>query len=154
LRFFAGSRLTPSKPLATIELHFAHDRIGGIPMPAKPIPEGYHTLNAHLAVDDAAQAIEFYKRAFGAKERERVPAPDGKIAHAEIEIGDSVLMLGDPMPQSPFKSPKDAVGLKRRLDRKSAIADSCMAAGNWTMPLVTRRWRRSAAPYRSIWKNP
>ena len=51
-------------------------------MPAKPIPEGYHTLNPHLAVDDAAQAIEFYKRAFGAKERERVPTPDGKIAHA------------------------------------------------------------------------
>ena len=48
-------------------------------MPAKPIPEGYHTLNPHLAVDDAAQAIEFYKRAFGAKERGRVPTPDGKI---------------------------------------------------------------------------
>ena len=81
-------------------------------MPAKPIPEGYHTLNPHLAVDDAAQAIEFYKRAFGAKERERVATPDGKIAHAELEIGDSVLMLADPMSQSPFKSPKQIVAME------------------------------------------
>ena len=70
-------------------------------MPAKPIPEGYHTISPSLTVDGAAEAIEFYKRAFGATERSRMPMPDGKIAHAELEIGDSVLMLTDPFPQSP-----------------------------------------------------
>src|SRR6266540_2128343 len=58
----------------------------------KPIPKGYHALTPSLAVDNAAQAIEFYKRAFGAKERMRMPGPGDTIAHAELEIGDSVLM--------------------------------------------------------------
>ena len=77
-------------------------------MAVKPIPEGYRTLTAYLAVDDAAAAIEFYKAAFGATERSRMDAPGGKIGHAELEIGDSVFMLSDPFPQSTVKSPKDA----------------------------------------------
>ncbi len=77
-------------------------------MAVKPIPEGYHTLTAYLAVDDAATAIEFYKEAFGATERGRMDAPGGKIGHAELQIGDSVFMLSDPFPQSSVKSPKDA----------------------------------------------
>jgi PhnB protein len=72
----------------------------------KPIPEGYHALTPSLAVDNAAQAIEFYKRAFGAKERMRMTGPGDMIGHAELEIGDSVLMLADPMPQSTVKPPK------------------------------------------------
>src|SRR5919198_1267375 len=60
-------------------------------MPAKPIPEGYHTISPSLTIDGAAEAIEFYKRAFGATERSRMPTPDGKVAHAEIEIVDSVV---------------------------------------------------------------
>ncbi len=72
----------------------------------KPIPEGYHALTPSLAVDNAAQAIEFYKRAFGAKERMRMMGPGDMIGHAELEIGDSVLMLADPMPQSTVKPPK------------------------------------------------
>ena len=79
-------------------------------MPTKPIPEGYSTLSAYLAVDDAAKAIEFYKRAFGAKERTRMDAPGGKIGHAELEIGDSVVMLSDPFPQARSKSPKELGG--------------------------------------------
>jgi PhnB protein len=79
-------------------------------MAVKPIPEGYHTLTPYLAVDNAAQAIEFYKRAFGANERARMPGPDGKVAHAELEIGDSVLMLSDPFPHSTTKSPKELGG--------------------------------------------
>ena len=67
-------------------------------MPTKPIPEGYHTLTIYLAVDKASEAIEFYKRAFGAKERMRMDAPGGKIGHAELQIGDSVVMLSDPFP--------------------------------------------------------
>jgi PhnB protein len=114
-------------------------------MPAKPIPEGYHTLNPHLAVDDAAQAIEFYKRAFGAKARERVPTPDGKIAHAELEIGDSVLMLGDPMPQSPFKPPKQLGGISGGLyvyveDVDEIVQQVVDAGGTITMPVENTFW--------------
>jgi PhnB protein len=79
-------------------------------MATKPIPEGYHTVSPYLAVEDAAAAIEFYKRAFGAKERVRMDAPGGKIGHAELEIGDSVVMLSDPFPQSSTKPPKELGG--------------------------------------------
>jgi PhnB protein len=79
-------------------------------MAVKPIPEGYNTLTPYLAVDDAAQAIEYYKKAFGAKERGRMEAPDGKIAHAELEIGDSLVMLSDPFPQATTKPPKELRG--------------------------------------------
>ena len=79
-------------------------------MATKPIPEGYHTVSPYLAVDGAAEAIEYYKKAFGAKERGRMEAPDGKIAHAEIEIGDSVVMLSDPFPQFLTRPPKELGG--------------------------------------------
>ena len=79
-------------------------------MPVKPIPEGYHTLTAYLAVDNATEAIEFYKRAFGAEERVRMDAPGGKIGHAEIQIGDSLVMLSDPFPQASTKPPKELGG--------------------------------------------
>lgn len=61
----------------------------------KPIPEGYHTATPYLLVHDAAGAIEYYKKAFGAHEKYRMPGPGGKIMHAEIIIGDSTLMLAD-----------------------------------------------------------
>ncbi len=79
-------------------------------MATKPIPEGYHTLTPYLAVDDAAQAIEYYKNAFGAKERMRMETPDGKIGHAELEIGDSMVMLSDPFPQATTRPPKELGG--------------------------------------------
>jgi len=79
-------------------------------MATKPIPEGYHTVTPYLAVDDAAKAIEYYTKAFGAKERLRMKAPDGKIGHAEIEIGDSLVMLSDPFPQASTKPPKELGG--------------------------------------------
>jgi PhnB protein len=79
-------------------------------MATKPIPEGYNTVAPYLAVEDAAQAIEYYTRAFGAKERTRMQGPDGKIAHAEVEIGDSVVMLSDPFPQFAARPPKELGG--------------------------------------------
>jgi len=79
-------------------------------MPVKPIPEGYNTLTTYLAVDDATKAIQFYERAFGAKERSRMPGPDGKIAHAELMIGNSVVMLSDPFPQATVKPPTQVGG--------------------------------------------
>ena len=60
-------------------------------MAVKPIPEGYQTLSCSLAVDNASEAIEFYKKAFGAQERGRMEGPGGTIAHAELQVGDSVL---------------------------------------------------------------
>jgi PhnB protein len=79
-------------------------------MPGHPVPEGYHTLTPYLAVEDATAAIDFYQRAFGAKERVRMPGPDGMIAHAELEIGDSKVMLADPFPQSSTRPPKELGG--------------------------------------------
>jgi PhnB protein len=76
----------------------------------KPIPEGYSTVTPYLVFDDAASAIDFYKTAFGAKERMRMEAPGGKIGHAEIEIGDSLVMLADAFPQSTTKPPSELGG--------------------------------------------
>jgi PhnB protein len=79
-------------------------------MGVKPIPEGYHTITPYLAVEDADAAIDFYKQAFGAKETVRMNGPDGKIAHAELKIGDSLVMLSDPFPQSSSRPPKELNG--------------------------------------------
>jgi len=74
---------------------------------AKPIPEGHHSLTPYLVVKDAAQAIEFYKRAFGAEEIDRMAGPGGTgIMHAEIKIGDSRLMLSDEFPGAGCRSPQ------------------------------------------------
>jgi PhnB protein len=71
----------------------------------KPIPEGYHSVTPYLCIKGAAAAIEFYKKAFGAKELLRMPAPGDKIGHAEIQIGDSHVMLADEFPEMGFLSP-------------------------------------------------
>lgn len=73
-------------------------------MSAKPIPDGYHAVTPYLAVRGAAAAIDFYQRAFGASERMRLGAPGGKIGHAELEIGDAVVMLADEHPEMDFLS--------------------------------------------------
>jgi PhnB protein len=79
-------------------------------MAVKPIPEGYHTVTPYLIVNDAAAALEFYKKAFGAKELMRFPGPGGKILHAEIKIGDSPIMLGDENPGMGAQSPQSLGG--------------------------------------------
>ena len=79
-------------------------------MAAKPIPEGYHTLTPYLVVEDTAKAIDFYKEAFGAEEIMRMQAPDGSIGHAEIQIGDSRVMMSDPFPQSSVRPPSERGG--------------------------------------------
>src|SRR6185295_3890113 len=80
---------------------------------AKPVPDGYHTVTAHLVLDDCARAIDFYERAFGAREIARMPGPAGKVVHAEIQVGDSRVMLNDEMPPMPgqpgiYRSPRTA----------------------------------------------
>ena len=77
----------------------------------KPIPDGFHTLTPYLSIRGAAQAIDFYKRAFGATERFRMSGPDGKtVGHAEIVIGDSIVMLADEFPQFGNTSPQTLNG--------------------------------------------
>jgi PhnB protein len=71
----------------------------------KPIPDGYHSVTPYLIIRGAAQAMEFYSKAFGAKEQFKMPGPDGKIGHAEMRIGDSVIMLADENPNMGHKSP-------------------------------------------------
>jgi PhnB protein len=65
----------------------------------KPVPEGYPTISPYLVVDGAGAAIEFYGKVFGTRERMRLPGPDGTIGHAELELGDSLLMVADESPQ-------------------------------------------------------
>ena len=99
----------------------------------RPIPEGYHSVTPYLAVDGAAAAIEFYKTAFGATEVMRMPAPGGKVGHAEIRIGDSRIMLADEYPDMGFRSPRayggSPVGLHLYVEDVDAVARQAVAAG-------------------------
>jgi PhnB protein len=78
--------------------------------PVKPIPDGYPRVIPYLSVDGAAQAIDFYKQVLGATERVRMPAPGGKVGHAELQLGDSVIMLADEFPEMGIVSPKKIGG--------------------------------------------
>jgi PhnB protein len=79
-------------------------------MAVKTIPEGYYSLTPYLVVTGAAAAIEFYKKAFGAEELMRMPGPGGRIMHAELKIGNSILMLSDENPERGYLSPKSRGG--------------------------------------------
>lgn len=79
-------------------------------MAIQPIPQGYEGLMAYIILRDAGKAIEFYKKALGATEKLRMPMPDGKIGHAELQIGPSVLMLADECPEAQAKSPQSLNG--------------------------------------------
>ena len=76
----------------------------------KPIPDNYPRVTAYLAIDGAGDAIEFYKKIFGARERFRMPGPDGRIGHAEIQLGDSVIMMADAFPEMGVVDPKKLGG--------------------------------------------
>lgn len=84
-------------------------------MAVEPIPEGYTSLSPYLTVDDGRAALDFYKRAFGAREMGIMEAPDGRIAHAALQIGNSALMFSDPFPQFAGKSPKELGGTTNAL---------------------------------------
>jgi PhnB protein len=114
-------------------------------MGVKPIPEGYNTINPYIAVEDATKAIEFYKRAFGATERSKMEGPPGKIAHAELAIGDSVIMLSDPFPQSKVKPPKEIGGTTVSLmvyveDVDEVVQQAVDAGATITMPVENQFW--------------
>lgn len=125
----------------------------------KPVPEGYHSLTPYLVVDGAAQALAYYKQAFGATELFRMEH-DGKIAHAEMKIGDSPFMLSDEHPEQGFKGPKSlggsAVGLMIYVDDCDAVFKQAIAAGGTeTKPLQDQFYGdRSGSlkdPFGHIW---
>jgi PhnB protein len=114
-------------------------------MPVKPVPDGYHTLTPALTVRDAVGAIEFYKQAFGAKERGVMKGPDGKIMHAELMIGDSIIMLTDEFPEFGCLSPQSiggsAMSLHIYMDGVDAAFDQAVKAGaEVEMPVMDQFW--------------
>src|SRR5688500_19019032 len=111
-----------------------------MPKNAQAIPKGYHTVTPSLFVAGAARAIAFYKKALGAEELSRVPAPDGPLMHAEIQVGGSRLMLGDEMPEQGGKRPKSrrgtAVGCFLHQENVEAASTRAIdARGGEVMPL-------------------
>jgi PhnB protein len=97
------------------------------------VPEGYHSVTPYLIIKDAASAIDFYKKAFGAIELMRFPGPGGKVMHAEIKIGDSPVMLADEFPEMDALSPQTIggtpVGLAVYTKDVDALAKQAEAAG-------------------------
>jgi PhnB protein len=102
-------------------------------MAVKPVPDGYRTVTPYLIVTGAAKALEFYQQAFGAEERVRMPGPDGRIMHAEIRIGDSMVMLADEFPQMGVRSPQTIggtpVGLCLYVENVDALYERALSAG-------------------------
>ena len=102
-------------------------------MKAKPIPDGYASLTPYLMVRGAAQAIDYYKKVFGATERLRMPGPGGMIFHAELQVGDSVLMLADEHQGTVMKGPLTVGGspvtLHLYLDNVDETFAKAIAAG-------------------------
>jgi PhnB protein len=99
----------------------------------RPIPDGYPRVSPHLSVAGAADAIEFYRDVLGATERMRMPMPDGKIAHAELELGGSVIMIGDEIPGRTDPSPKalggSPVALFVYVESVDEVFERAVAAG-------------------------
>src|SRR5580692_12103310 len=114
-------------------------------MSVKPIPDGYHSITPALTVRDAARAIEFYKNAFGATDRGVMKGPDGKIMHAELMIGDSIIMLSDEFPAFGALSPQSTGGAGMRLhiylDGVDAAFEKAVKAGaEVEMPVMDQFW--------------
>jgi PhnB protein len=114
-------------------------------MSVKAVPDGYHTLTPYMTVRDAERAIEFYKQAFGAVEKGVSKTPDGKIMHAELRIGDSVIMLADEFPEFGSLSPQSTggagMGLHIYTEDVDAAFDRAVKAGAVTeMPVMDMFW--------------
>jgi len=112
---------------------------------SKRVPEGYRTVTPHLTIRGAAEAIEFYKKAFGAREIRRSPGPDGKVMHAEIQIGDSRILLNDEFPEMGAFSPSSLKGTPVTMhvfvEDCDAVFDKAVKAGaTVAMPLADQFW--------------
>ena len=114
-------------------------------MAVKAIPEGYYSLTPYLVVKGAAEAIEFYTKAFGATEMMRMPGPGGKIMHAELRIGNSVLMLSDENPERGYLSPASRGGNTSSVmfytdDVDAAFRKAIAAGAKETTPVTDMFW--------------
>jgi PhnB protein len=114
-------------------------------MATKAIPEGYHTVSPYLTVDDAARAIDYYVSAFGAKELGRMEAPGGKIGHAELEVGDSRIMLSDSFPQASTRPPTELGGTSVSVfmyveDVDAVVKQAVDAGATITMEVADQFW--------------
>ncbi|WP_129648950.1 VOC family protein [Peristeroidobacter agariperforans] len=102
-------------------------------MMVKAIPEGYHSITPYLIIKGASDAIEFYKRAFGATEVMRMPKPDGTIGHAELAIGDSRIMLADEYPEMGYRSPLSiggaGISIMLYIEKVDEVFKRAIAAG-------------------------
>ncbi len=110
---------------------------------AKPVPEGYHTITPQITLDDAASAIEWYKKALGAEELDRSVGPDGKIMHAELRIGDSRIMMNDAMMggKGPHGLGGSPASLWLYVDDSDALFARAVAAGATVqMPISDQFW--------------
>jgi PhnB protein len=108
-------------------------------------PKGYHTITPQLVVSDGIKAIEFYKKAFGATEVSRMVTPDGKLGHAELQIGDSRFMLSDEWPGFPVRSPQSVGGTTATLhlyfaDVDAAFQQAVQAGAKAEMPVADMFW--------------
>ncbi len=130
------------------------------PKKVSPIPPGVHTVTPHLIVRNASEAIDFYRRAFGAKEIHRVPGPGGKLMHAQIQIVDSPIFLAEEMPEWGSRSPLSLGGsgttIHLYVKDADAVFEQAVAAGaKVKMPLADQfwgdRWGKLADPYGHDW---
>ena len=126
----------------------------------KPIPDGYPQVSPYLIVDGAARAIDFYTQVLGAKERMRMGGPDGKIGHAELQIGDSVIMLADEFPEMDFRSPRSIGGtpvhIHLYVEDVDAVVGRALASGAKVLRPVQDQFYgdRSGSvidPYGHVW---
>jgi uncharacterized glyoxalase superfamily protein PhnB len=112
---------------------------------ASKIPSGMHSVTPHLVCAGAAQAIDFYKKAFGAEEAARLPGPDGRILHAAVKIGDSTVMLVDEMPEWGSLGPKALKGTPVTIhlyvdDADKFVERAAKAGAKVTMPVSEQFW--------------
>jgi len=130
-------------------------------MAARPIPDGFTSITPYLTVNDGQAAIDFYKRAFGATERRVTAAPDGRIAHAELQIGNAVIMLSDKFPQSSCKTPEELGGTTVAIflyveDVDSVVQDAADAGGTITMQPEDQFWGDRLGeindPFGNVWQ--
>lgn len=127
---------------------------------ANPIPDGYHTVTPHLVINGAAQAVEWYKKAFGAELLNSMPMPDGRLMHAELKIGDSMLMMADCFPEYGQKSPKElgtsTVVISLYVPDADKVWNQALAAGATVKyPLMDAFWGdrygQVVDPFGHIW---
>jgi PhnB protein len=131
-----------------------------VPTQVNPIPKGFRSVTPYLTLNDAARALDFYKRAFGAEVLVRMDGPGGKIGHAEIKIGDSIVMLADEMPGGGTRSPQSlggtTCGVMLYVENADAVFNQAVSAGAQVEAAVTDmfwgdRYGRLKDPFGHSW---